>query len=105
MIIAANSNITGEFYNVGSGKNISINQLVKLLGGKNIISIPKRPGEPDITFADIHKIKVQLSWEPKITIEEGVKDLLKNIDYWKKAPVWEPKTIELATKDWFKYLN
>ena len=78
--------------------------IIKLLRGKTI-KIPKRPGEPDITFADIRKIKKKLKWKPKIKIEKGIKLLLANIDYWKKAPVWTPKKIEIATKDWFKYLK
>ena len=47
----------------------------------------------------------KLKWKPKIKIKEGIKLLLNNIDYWKKAPVWTPKKIEIATKDWFKYLK
>ena len=69
------------------------------------IKIPKRPGEPDCTFADIRKIKKKLKWKPQISIEKGVSFLLKEIHYWKKAPVWTPKTINIATKDWFKYIG
>ena len=105
IIKAIESDIVGEYYNVGSGKSVSINQLVKLLGPNDVINIPKRPGEPDNTFADISKIKKYLNWEPKVSIAEGVKDLLENIDYWKNAPVWDPEKIEVATKDWFKYLG
>ena len=36
--------------NVGTGKPISINKIVKLLNSKKV-TIPKRPGEPDITNA------------------------------------------------------
>ena len=43
-------------FNVGSGKTVSINYISKLLEGA-IGIIPKRPGEPDITFVDIEKIK------------------------------------------------
>ena len=75
-----------------------------LIGGKKIY-IPKRPGEPDRSLADISRIKKDLNWEPKITIEEGIKNLLQNIHYWKNAPVWTPKTIKEATKIWFKYLS
>ena len=90
--------------NVGSGETVSVNRIVKLLKG-DVVKIPKRPGEPDVTFADIRKIKRNLNWKPKIKIEKGIKYLLKNIDYWRKAPVWTPKKIEVATKDWFKYLK
>ena len=75
-----------------------------MLGGKKI-HIPKRPGEPDCTFANIKKIKKDIKWQPKISIEKGIKKLIENIDYWKKAPVWDPDSIKEATKDWFLYLG
>lgn len=101
---AAISNITNEVFNVGSGGTYSINYLCKLLGGE-IIHIPKRPGEPDCTFADTTKIKEVLGWKAEVSLEQGVKEILKNIDYWKNAPVWTSSTIKEATKDWFKYLG
>jgi len=104
LISAAKSNITGEIFNVGSGKTVSINKLVELLGGDKV-HIPKRPGEPDCTFADISKIKKNLDWLPRISLEEGVQSVLKNIDYWREAPVWTPESIAGATSDWFRYLG
>jgi UDP-glucose 4-epimerase len=104
LIAAAKSNKSSEIYNIGSGKTISINKLVELLGGEKI-HIPKRPGEPDCTYADITKTIKELEWTPEISIEEGVKKVLKNIDYWRNAPVWTPDLINDATKDWFKYLS
>jgi UDP-glucose 4-epimerase len=101
---AAKSNLSGDTFNVGSGKSVSINQITKLLDGP-VVYIPKRPGEPDCTFADISKINNELNWFPKVTIEEGVEKLIKNIDYWKDAPVWNKDSIGQATKDWFKYLD
>jgi len=90
--------------NVGSGETVSILKIINLLGGQKIY-IKKRPGEPDCTFADIKLIKRKLHWKPKVKIEEGINILLKNIKYWKKAPVWTPKKINNATKLWFKYLK
>lgn len=104
LIKAAKSKIKFDIMNVGSGETVSVNRIVKLLKG-NAVKIPKRPGEPDVTFADIRKIKRNLNWKPKIKIEKGIEYLLKDIDYWRKAPVWTPKKIEIATKDWFKYLK
>ncbi len=101
---AAQSDKVGEIYNVGSGATISVNRIVELLKGE-VTYIPKRPGEPDSTFADIAKIKKDLKWSPKISIETGIGELLKNIDYWREAPVWTPDKIEKATSDWFKYLG
>ena len=101
---AASSGIENEVFNVGSGNPQDINTLVSLLDGE-VVHIPKRPGEPDCTWADITKIKRMLDWQPRVSFAEGIKEILKNIDYWKDAPVWTPDKIEEATKDWFKYLS
>ena len=104
-IKASNYSKSGEIFNVGSGKTVSVNYIVKLLNGKKIY-IKKRPGEPDVTFADIRKIKKKLKWKPKISIENGIKIILdKYLDYWKEAPVWTVKKIHKATALWFKYLK
>ncbi len=101
---AAFSKVKGKIYNVGSGKETSVNKIANLISKKRI-SIPKRPGEPDRSLSDIKKIKKDLNWKPKISIEKGVQDLLENIHHWKKAPVWTPKKIKQATKVWFKFLR
>ncbi len=104
---AAQSNLVGERFNVGSEHTYSVNRLVELLGGKDaeVVHIPKRPGEPDCTWADTKKINEMLHWHPKVTLEEGVQHILEHIDYWRKAPVWTPDKIQDATEDWFKYLG
>ena len=53
-----------EIINIGSGKTHSINSLVKLLKGK-VEYLPKRPGEPDCTWANISKAKKKLKWNFK----------------------------------------
>ncbi len=103
-LTAAKSSRCAEIYNVGSGETISVNRLVELIGGE-VTNIPKRPGEPDCTYADIARIRRDLNWEPKIKIRQGIENVLANIDYWKSAPVWTPATIATATQDWFKYLG
>jgi len=103
-IKAARNHIRNEVFNVGSGNPQTINKLVSLLGGKKI-RVPKRPGEPDCTWADISKIKRCLAWEPKISFEKGIKKVLENIDYWKDAPLWTAASIKKATKEWFYYLS
>ena len=102
--LAANSSCRDAVMNVGSGNTYSVNQLVKLLGGE-VVYVPKRPGEPDCTSADITKIRKALNWEPKVSFEQGVKAMLDNIDYWRNAPVWTSENIKEVTKDWFKYLS
>ena len=103
-ILGSESNLTYEILNVGSGKPQSINYLVEVLGGEKT-HIPKRPGEPDCTWADTAKIKSLLAWQPQVSFEEGVKIMLDNISYWEKAPLWTAEKIGEATKDWFKYLS
>ena len=101
---AAQSDISGEVFNVGSGGTYSVNRLVELLGGP-VIHIPKRPGEPDCTFADTAKIQARLGWRPVVRFEDGVKQMLDRIDTWRDAPVWDPQSIATATRDWFTYLG
>ena len=106
-IAAAKSSISNKIYNVGSDTTISVNKIVDLISTdiSEVVYIPERPGEPRCTYADISKIKKELNWKPKISIEEGVNKILQNIDYWKDAPIWTPEVIERETKDWFKFLS
>jgi len=101
---AAASPLSGEILNVGSGGTYSVNRIVELIGGPSV-HIPKRPGEPDCTFADIRAIKARLGWRPRVGLEEGITRLLEHIDLWQDAPVWTPQSIAAATADWFKYLG
>ena len=101
---AESDEIRGEVFNVGSGNTYSINRLVELLGGE-VVHIPKRPGEPDCTFADISNIRRRLGWEPRVRFEDGVRRMLEHVEDWRKAPVWTPEAIATATQDWFRYLS
>lgn len=101
---AGQSNRTAEIYNVGSGGHYSVNRLVELLDG-DVVHIPKRPGEPDCTFADVSKIREQLGWKAEVSFEEGVKRLLATIHDFKDAPLWDPESIEKATSTWFNCLT
>ncbi len=101
---AANSKLYNEIINIGSGKTYSINYLVELLSGKKEY-IPKRPGEPQCTHANISKANKLLEWQPEVSFEDGVKILLKNINNWRESPLWDKNSIEKATKKWFEYLT
>jgi len=103
-VSAAGSKVSGEILNVGSGNTYAVNRLVELLGGDRTY-IPKRPGEPDCTFADTKKILGLIDWKPKITLEEGVARMLDVIDDWRDAPLWTKDTIAEATEAWFKHLG
>ena len=77
MIKASKKAKNGEIYNVGSGKETTINFLADLFGGQKK-NIPKRPGEADKSLADIKKIKQHLNWKPEISIKDGVKMLIES---------------------------
>jgi UDP-glucose 4-epimerase len=102
--MASQSELSNEIINIGAGNPQSVNRLIELLEGE-VVYIPKRPGEPDETNADIGKAKEILGWQPEISFEEGVAHILDNIDYWKEAPVWTKESIEKETKSWFKHLS
>jgi len=101
---AAESSVTNIALNVGSDNHYSVNKLVELLGG-SVIHIPKRPGEPDCTYADTKEIYKLLNWKAEVSFEDGVANMLKHLDDWKEAPVWEPESIKQATAAWFEYLG
>jgi UDP-glucose 4-epimerase len=101
---AATTDIVGERFNVGADNPQSINRLVEILGG-DVVHVPKRPGEPDVTHADIGKIVSRLGWRPTVPFELGVKNMLANIERWNDAPLWEPESIAKATETWFRYMG
>jgi len=67
--------LNGEVVNIGTGKDYNINQLAKIVGGKNI-HILARPGESKVTLADNSKAWQILKWKPKISLEEGIRRLI-----------------------------
>jgi len=74
-----------EIYNVGTQKATSVNELFKILSKltgykKQPIYQPARKGELFKSYLSIYKIKKQLSWKPKVSLEEGLK---KTLDYFK----------------------
>lgn len=102
--LAATTGKVNEIYNLGAGNPQTVNRLVELLGGP-VIRLPKRPGEPECTWADISKITRELGWKQQVSFEAGVAQMLANIEYWRNAPVWDPASIEQATKNWFDFLK
>ena len=64
----------GEVFNLGTGKNYSINELADLFGGQKKY-LPARRGEARITLADISKTKDLTGWSPKYNLEDYIKEL------------------------------
>ena len=102
--MAAQTECVGRVFNLGAGNPQSVNRLIELLGGEKTY-IPKRPGEPDVTWADINRISTELGWKPEVTFEQGVANIIANIDYWRSAPLWDPDSIARATKTWFEFMT
>jgi UDP-glucose 4-epimerase len=103
-LAAAETPLTGVIWNLGAGNPQSVNRLVELIGG-SVIYIPKRPGEPEVTWADITRIKHDLGWHPRVPFEEGVQRMMAEIEKWRDAPLWDPESIARATRTWFDYLG
>jgi UDP-glucose 4-epimerase len=102
--LAAETDKAGEVWNLGAGNPQTIARLVELIGGP-VVHIPKRPGEPEVTWADIGKITRDLGWKPRVSFEEGVGRMMAQIQNWRDAPLWDPASIEKATKTWFEALG
>ena len=74
-IIAMNFNTTNfKTYNIGTGKNYSINEIARLIGGDQIKAetISERPAEVRETLADISDTLRETSWKPKSNLEDMI---------------------------------
>ena len=63
----------GEVINLGAGRQVSVNELAELIGGKSVHIEPRK--EPKYTLADTSRAKELLGWEPTVAIEEGLAEL------------------------------
>jgi UDP-glucose 4-epimerase len=102
-LMAAESAETNKIFNLGSGNPQTINHLIDLMGG-DVVHVPKRPGEPDCTWADVGRIQRALGWKPEVAFPQGVAAMLGQIEEWRAAPLWTPEKIEAATRTWFEHL-
>ena len=102
-LMAAESAESGQVFNLGAGGSQTINRLIELMGG-DVVHVPKRPGEPDCTWADVGRIQRALGWKPEVSFPDGVAAMLGQIEEWRAAPLWTPEKIEAATRTWFEHL-
>ena len=65
----------GEVYNVGSGKNYSVNEIASFISD-DTINIPPRVGEARNSLANIDKIRKTFAWKPEMNVEECIKTQL-----------------------------
>ena len=71
----------GEIYNVGTGVNWNIFDLVRMIGGEDakFEHIPSRLAEVRISQANINKIKTFLEWNPRVSLPDWIKTALKAV--------------------------
>lgn len=78
-IKAMETSHVGEIFNVGSGINYSVNELAAFFPlEKNHTA--SRAGDANTTLADVKKISEKLGWTAQITLEEGIKSMIQEID-------------------------
>lgn len=70
-----------EIINLGNNTPVSLDKFISLVekvANKKlkIVSQPRHPADVKQTFADISKAKKLLSWEPKTSLEQGLRNLV-----------------------------
>ena len=65
----------GQVYNVGSGKNYSVNEIASFISD-DTINIPPRIGEARNSLANIEKIQKTFAWKPETDVEKWIKTQL-----------------------------
>jgi UDP-glucose 4-epimerase len=63
----------GQVYNVGSGKNYSVNEIASFISN-DTINIPPRVGEARNSLANIEKIRKTFAWKPEVDVETWIKE-------------------------------
>jgi len=76
-ILAFESPLHGRTYNVGSGTAVTVKELANRISA-NQIHEDRRAGDAEITLADISRIKEELGWQPEISFEEGMRELVES---------------------------
>ena len=73
-ILCTTKGVPGELYNVGTGKNYSVNELTNMISNE-VKFITARPGESRISLANSDKLK-SLGWKPTVELEKYIKEQL-----------------------------
>ena len=85
-ILAMDSNIKHEFFNVGTGNSISILELANAIIRASSLSLepihdPELSGDVRATQADTTLIRKLLNWEPTIRLDDWVTKTISNKDF------------------------
>lgn len=71
--VCGHPDIVGATINVGTGKNHSVLELAKLVGG-DYVFIPERPGEARVTLASTEQMERFLDWKPTRQLEDWIRE-------------------------------
>ncbi len=82
IISILNKDFNHEIFNLGNSKPTNLSYLILLVEknldkSANIKYLPEQPGDPPVTFSDISKSKRILHYEPKVKIEEGIRNFIE----------------------------
>lgn len=74
LAMQSDQKLSGQIFNIGTGKNYTINELARIIGGKFAFckQLPERKGEARNTQADNSKAKDVLGWSPKVKLEDWI---------------------------------
>ena len=101
------ANVEGTFQVLQAAKEAGVKRFV-YYGLPDVSPTPEdadiRPMYPYALTKHIGETCV-MHWAPKGSFEDGVNEMIDNIDYWCEAPLWDPQSIADATSGWFRYLK
>ena len=105
--LAAESDVSRAVFNIGSGKPVSVNEILKLLEipESQIFRMPDRPGEPRKTQANFSHIKDVLGWQPEVSFADGLKVMIADVEYWRRAKVWTRQESIDSQKEWYAHFG
>jgi UDP-glucose 4-epimerase len=85
MLAATKSGVSGKVFNVGAGKRTTLNELCAAIGKITSREFsaehqPARAGDIVHSYADISRARAELGYEPKVSVEDGLKMLVKSLE-------------------------
>ena len=76
-ILAAERGAPGDLYNLGGGSSVTVNEVLRLLEETSGRDLRRRhlgphPGDHRRAGASITRARIQLGWEPRVSLREGL---------------------------------
>lgn len=97
---AFESSLDGRTFNIGGGVAYTINDLIKLIGGANVLRVQDPRVVPNHLELDITQAKELLHWEPKVRLSDGIQEMLEDIHYWNDETPLTPLDVQNRMNGW-----